>query len=38
MSDITQRVDLAFKKIFGVEGNEDLVISLVNAVLDPKDQ
>ena len=38
MSNITPRIDLAFKKIFGVEGNEDLLISLVNAVLDPKDQ
>lgn len=39
MSDkVTPRIDLAFKKIFGVEGNEDLLISLVNAVLSPEDQ
>lgn len=37
MSQVTPRIDLAFKKIFGVKGNEDLLISLVNAVLSPED-
>ncbi|HJD55395.1 MAG TPA: Rpn family recombination-promoting nuclease/putative transposase [Rickettsia endosymbiont of Pyrocoelia pectoralis] len=38
MSKVNPRVDLAFKKIFGVEGNEDLLISLVNSIVDEKDQ
>ena len=38
MSNISPRVDIAFKKIFGVEENKDLLISLINAVVDEKDQ
>lgn len=38
MSQVTPRIDLAFKKIFGVEGNEDLLLSLINAVLSVEDQ
>ena len=38
MSDITPRVDLAFKKIFGVEENKDLLISLINSVVSEEDQ
>ena len=35
---ITPRVDLAFKKIFGVEENKDLTVSLINAILTSEDQ
>lgn len=35
---ITPRVDLAFKKIFGVEENKDLTISLINSILAAEDQ
>ncbi|MGX6960589.1 MAG: Rpn family recombination-promoting nuclease/putative transposase [Rickettsia endosymbiont of Pentastiridius leporinus] len=38
MSNVNPRVDLAFKKIFGVEENKDLLISLVNSIVDEKDQ
>ena len=38
MADITPRIDLVFKKIFGVEENKDLLISLLNAVLSQEDQ
>lgn len=38
MSDITPRVDIAFKKIFGVEENKDLLISLINSIVGPQDQ
>jgi len=31
-------VDIAFKKIFGVEENKDLLLSLINAVVGPEDQ
>ncbi|MFU7502461.1 MAG: PD-(D/E)XK nuclease family transposase [Candidatus Tisiphia sp.] len=33
MEKITPRVDLAFKKIFGVEENKDLLISLINSIV-----
>ncbi|MDR0774901.1 MAG: Rpn family recombination-promoting nuclease/putative transposase [Rickettsia sp.] len=33
MDKITPRVDLAFKKIFGVEENKDLLISLINSIV-----
>jgi predicted transposase/invertase (TIGR01784 family) len=36
--DITPCVDIAFKKIFGVEENKDLLISLINAIVGPEDQ
>lgn len=32
------RVDLAFKKIFGVEENKDLLISLINSIVGQEDQ
>lgn len=35
---ITPRVDIAFKKIFGVEENKDLLISLINSIVGKKDQ
>lgn len=34
---LNPRVDIAFKKIFGVEENKDLLISLINSIVDPKD-
>ena len=36
--DITPRIDIAFKKIFGVDENKDLLISLINAVVSEEDQ
>ena len=38
MSDINPRVDIAFKKIFGVEENKDLLISLINSIVSEADQ
>lgn len=38
MSNITPRVDIAFKKIFGVEENKDLLISLINSIVGREDQ
>jgi len=38
MSNITPRVDVAFKKIFGVEENKDLLISLINSIVGEEDQ
>lgn len=38
MSQINPRVDIAFKKIFGVDENKDLLISLINAVVSEEDQ
>jgi predicted transposase/invertase (TIGR01784 family) len=38
MQYINPRVDLAFKKIFGVEENKDLLISLINSVVSEEDQ
>lgn len=38
MGNISPRIDIAFKKIFGVEENKDLLISLINAVVDEKDE
>jgi predicted transposase/invertase (TIGR01784 family) len=38
MESINPRVDIAFKKIFGVEENKDLLISLLNAIVGAKDQ
>ena len=35
---ISPRVDIAFKKIFGVEENKDLLISLINSIVSPQDQ
>lgn len=36
--EINPRVDLAFKKVFGVEENKDLLISLINSVVSEEDQ
>jgi predicted transposase/invertase (TIGR01784 family) len=38
MSNINPRVDIAFKKIFGVEENKDLLISLINSIVSESDQ
>ena len=38
MAQISPRVDLAFKKIFGVEENKDLLISLINSIVGQDDQ
>ncbi len=38
MSDINPAVDLAFKKIFGVEENKDLLIALINSIVSQEDQ
>lgn len=38
MENINPRVDIAFKKIFGVEENKDLLISLINSIVSEKDQ
>jgi predicted transposase/invertase (TIGR01784 family) len=38
MEKISPRVDLAFKKIFGVEENKDLLISLINSIVGKDDQ
>ena len=35
---INPRVDIAFKKIFGIEENKDLLISLINSVVGAEDQ
>ena len=38
MERISPRVDIAFKKIFGVEENKDLLISLLNSIVGEEDQ
>ena len=38
MEKINPRVDIAFKKIFGVEENKDLLISLINSIVSEDDQ
>jgi predicted transposase/invertase (TIGR01784 family) len=38
MKKINPRVDIAFKKIFGVEENKDLLISLINSIVGEEDQ
>lgn len=38
MSRINPRIDFAFKKLFGSDGNQDLLISLINAVVSQEDQ
>ena len=35
---VTPKVDLAFKKIFGVEENKDLLIALINSIVSKEDQ
>ena len=36
--DINPLIDIAFKKIFGVKENEDLLLSLINSIVEPADQ
>ena len=38
MTRISPKVDIAFKKIFGVEENKDLLISLINSIVSKEDQ
>ncbi len=38
MATINPRVDIAFKKIFGVEENKDLLIALINSIVGQEDQ
>ena len=38
MEKISPRVDIAFKKIFGVEENKDLLIALINSIVSNEDQ
>jgi len=38
MEKISPRVDIAFKKIFGVEENKDLLISLINSIVSEEDK
>jgi predicted transposase/invertase (TIGR01784 family) len=38
MQNITPRVDIAFKKIFGVEENKDILILLINSIVSAEDQ
>ena len=38
MSNISPKVDIAFKKIFGVEENKDLLMSLINSIVSEADQ
>jgi predicted transposase/invertase (TIGR01784 family) len=38
MTEISPRIDIAFKKIFGVEENKDLLISLINSIVSEADQ
>ena len=38
MEKISPRVDVAFKKIFGVEENKDLLISFINSIVGKEDQ
>ena len=35
---ISPRIDIAFKKVFGVEENKDLLISLINSIVEEEDQ
>lgn len=35
---ISPRIDIAFKKIFGVEENKDLLIALINSIVSTEDQ
>jgi len=37
-TNINPRIDIVFKKIFGVEENKDLLISLINSIVSAEDQ
>ena len=38
MEKLSPRIDLVFKKLFGVEENKDLLISLINSIVSAEDQ
>ena len=38
MIDVNPKVDIVFKKLFGVEENKDLLISLINSIVSEEDQ
>ena len=38
MNNLNPRVDIVFKKLFGVEENKDLLISLINSIVSENDQ
>jgi predicted transposase/invertase (TIGR01784 family) len=38
MTRVSPKVDVAFKKLFGVEENKDLLISLINSIVSQEDQ
>ena len=38
MEKLSPRIDLVFKKLFGVEENKDLLISLINSIVSGEDQ
>ena len=38
MEKISPRVDICFKKLFGVEENKDLLVSLINSIVGKDDQ
>ena len=38
MTRVNPKIDIAFKKIFGVEENKDLLISLINSIVSKEDQ
>lgn len=38
MIKVTPKIDLVFKKLFGVEENKDLLISLINSIVSKEDQ
>lgn len=38
VNNINPRIDLVFKKIFGVEENKDLLIALINSIVSNEDQ
>lgn len=37
MESISPQIDIAFKKIFGVEENKDLLMSLINSIVSKED-
>ncbi len=38
MEKLSPRIDIVFKKLFGVEENKDLLISLINSIVSKEDQ
>ena len=35
---VTPKIDIAFKKLFGVEENKDLLMSLINSIVSEQDR